>query len=228
MVGHLRKALGADRVQTQPPGYLLRVSADETDLGRFERLVRDALDLRGEARAKTLRTALELWRGAPLADFTYEAFAQGEIRRLEEQRLATLEERIGADLECGRHAELAGELEPLVDSQPFRERLRGQLMVALYRSGRQAESLQSYHDGRRALVDELGIEPGRPLQDLFSRILRQDPQLELVIGGSVRSEGDQLQAVKRGARRRPARDRPRAGGERRRNARGWRRPIGTG
>jgi DNA-binding SARP family transcriptional activator len=197
MVSQLRKTLGHDRVETRAPGYLLNVTAEETDLGRFDRLVQGARELRGEARAKTLRRALGLWRGAPLADFVYDAFAQGEIRRLEELRLATLEERIEADLACGRHAELVGELEPLVTAQPFRERLRGQLMVALYRSGRQAESLQAYHDGRRGLVDELGIEPGRPLQELFSRILRQDPQLELGESGRVGSTGgEQLEAIK--------------------------------
>jgi DNA-binding SARP family transcriptional activator len=197
MVSQLRKTLGHDRVDTCAPGYRLNAGPEETDLGRFDQLVRDARELRGEARATTLRTALALWRGPPLADFAYEAFAQGEIRRLEELRLATLEERIEADLECGRHGELVGELEPLVESQPFRERLRGQLMVALYRSGRQAESLQAYHDGRRVLVDELGIEPGRPLQDLFSRILRQDPLLELGAAGDARSSGsDQLEAIK--------------------------------
>jgi DNA-binding SARP family transcriptional activator len=197
MVSQLRKTLGHDRVDTCAPGYRLNAGPEETDLGRFDQLVRDARELRGEARATTLRTALALWRGPPLADFAYEAFAQGEIRRLEELRLATLEERIEADLECGRHGELVGELEPLVESQPFRERLRGQLMVALYRSGRQAESLQAYHDGRRVLVDELGIEPGRPLQDLFSRILRQDPLLELRAAGDARSSGsDQLEAIK--------------------------------
>jgi DNA-binding SARP family transcriptional activator len=196
MVSQLRKTLGHDRVETRAPGYRLNASPEETDLGRFDRLVSDARQLRGEARANTLRTALALWRGPPLADFAYDAFAQGEIRRLEELRLAALEERIEADLECARHGELAGELEPLVTDHPFRERLRGQLMVALYRSGRQAESLQIYHDGRRGLVDELGIEPGRPLQELFSRILRQDPQLEV---GDDRASGpaggEELQAI---------------------------------
>jgi DNA-binding SARP family transcriptional activator len=197
MVSQLRKTLGRDRVDTCAPGYRLNVSPEETDLGRFDRLVRDAAELRGEARAKTLRTALALWRGPPLADFAYDAFAQGEIRRLDELRLTTLEERIDADLECGRHAELVGELEPLVEAQPFRERLRGQLMVALYRSARQAESLQAYHDGRRVLVDELGIEPGRPLQELFSRILRHDPQLELSReGGFGSAGGEQLEAIR--------------------------------
>jgi DNA-binding SARP family transcriptional activator len=195
MISNLRKALGAERVLTKSPGYLLTVSAKETDLGRFERLVSDARMLAGEPRARALRAALGVWRGAPLADFAFEAFAQSEIRRLEELRLSTLEERIDADLDCGRHTELVGELEPLVAEQPFREQLRAQEMLALYRSGRQAEALQAYHDGRRVLVDELGIEPGRPLQELFARILRHDPGLELEGERAVGAVDDQLQAI---------------------------------
>jgi DNA-binding SARP family transcriptional activator len=196
MVSQLRKTLGHDRVETCPPGYRLNATPEETDLGRFERFVRDSRELRGDARAKTLRTALGLWRGPPLAEFAYEAFAQAEIRRLEELRLATLEERIDADLECGRHAELVGELEPLVAEHPFREQLRGQQMLALYRSGRQAEALQTYHAGRRVLVDELGIEPGRPLQELFARILRQDQTLEAEAArGAEAMAADQLEAI---------------------------------
>src|SRR5215210_1121615 len=190
MISNLRKALGAERVETRPPGYRLIVEETETDLGRFERLVAQARELSGEPRSRTLSAALALWRGAPLADFAYEAFAQGEIRRLEEQRLSILEERIDADLQSSREHELAAELEALVEQQPFRERLRGQYMLALYRAGRQAESLQSYHDGRRDLVDELGIEPGPPLQDLFSRILRHDPALERAAAASQPSAGE--------------------------------------
>jgi DNA-binding SARP family transcriptional activator len=190
MVSSLRKALGAERLETRPPGYCLRIEQEETDLGRFERLVADAHELSGEPRSRTLAAALGLWRGPPLADFAYEAFAQGEIRRLEERRLSALEERIDADLDCGRHFELVAELEQLVAQQPFRERLRGQLMLALYRAGRQAEALQGYHDARRALVDELGIEPGRPLQDLFSRILRHDTSLELATPARAPSRGE--------------------------------------
>jgi DNA-binding SARP family transcriptional activator len=198
MVSHLRKALGADRVQTKAPGYMLRADDDETDLGRFEHLLEEARTLTGEARGRALTTALALWRGPPLADFAYEPFAQGEIRRLDELRLSTLEERIDADLECGRHAELVGELEPMVADQPFREHLRGQEMLALYRSGRQAEALQTYHDGRRVLVDELGIEPGRQLQELFSLILRHDPGLELeTVKGPRAMVGDQFEAIAR-------------------------------
>jgi hypothetical protein len=151
--------------------------------------------LAGEPRARALRAALGVWRGAPLADFAFESFAQGEIRRLEELRLSTLEERIDADLDCGRHTELVGELESLVAEQPFREQLRAQEMLALYRSGRQAEALQAYHDGRRVLVDELGIEPGRPLQELFARILRHDPGLELEGEHAVGAVDDQLEAI---------------------------------
>jgi DNA-binding SARP family transcriptional activator len=190
MVSNLRKALGAERLETRAPGYRLCVEQDETDLGRFERLVADARALSGEERSRTLSAALELWRGPPLADFAFEAFAQGEIRRLEERRLVTLEERIDADLDCGRHGDLVAELDRLVDEQPFRERFRAQLMLALYRSGRQAEALQGYHDARRALVDELGIEPGRPLQDLFARILRHDQSLELPTGVAVATDGE--------------------------------------
>ena len=140
MVSNLRKALGAERLETRPPGYRLCVEQEETDLGRFERLVADARPLSGEQRSQVLSSALALWRGAPLADFAFETFAQSEIRRLEERRLVTLEERIEADLDCGRHSELVAELEALVEQHPFRERLRAQLMIALYRAGRQAEA----------------------------------------------------------------------------------------
>src|SRR5438046_1669745 len=122
--------------------------------------------------------ALELWRGPPLADFTFDSFAQAEIARLTELRMAALEERIEADLALGQHDILVGELEALLAENPLRERLRGQLMVALYRSGRQAEALEVYRNGRRALVDELGLEPGRSLQELEGAILRRDPALE--------------------------------------------------
>ena len=122
-----------------------------------------------------LREALGLWRGPPLADFAFDSFAQEEIARLEELRLAAIEERIDADLALGRQADLVAELEALVAHHPLRERLRGQLMLALYRSGRQAEALQVYQDARHVLVEELGLEPGRALQQLEQAILRQDP-----------------------------------------------------
>ena len=121
---------------------------------------------RPERAAEALRSALALWRGPPLSDFASEPFAQGEIARLEELRLAALEERIEADLALGRHAELVSELEALVREHPLRERLRAQLMLALYRSGRQAEALAAYQQARRMLAEELGLEPGRALQEL--------------------------------------------------------------
>ena len=128
--------------------------------------------------AERLRGALGLWRGPPLADFTYEPFAQAEIARLEEARLASLEDRIEADLALGRHGQLVAELERLVREHPVRERLRGQLMLSLYRAGRQADALECYRIGRRAMIDELGIEPGRALQDLEAAILRHDAALD--------------------------------------------------
>jgi YVTN family beta-propeller protein len=125
-----------------------------------------------------LRDALALWRGPPLDEFSYEPFAGAEIARLQELHLRALEERIEAELSLGRHSDLVGELEQLVAEHPLRERLRGQLMLALYRSGRQAEALRAYEDGRRLLVEELGIEPGAALQRLEKQILIQDPALE--------------------------------------------------
>jgi DNA-binding SARP family transcriptional activator/DNA-binding CsgD family transcriptional regulator len=170
-VSTLRKALGEDRIATQSPGYRLRVREGELDLDRFEAL-------RARGGAASLREALDLWRGTPLADFAYEPFARGEIGRLEELRVGTLEQRIDADLELGHHAELVPELERLVAAEPLRERPRAQLMLALYRCGRQADALEAYQAARRALLDELGLEPGRRLQELQSAILRQDPSLD--------------------------------------------------
>jgi DNA-binding SARP family transcriptional activator len=171
-ISQLRKILGADRILTRSPGYTIRLEPGELDLERFERLVE-----RGDA--DSLREALALWRGPALADLAYEPFTQVEIARLEELRLAALEERIDADLALGRHAQLVGELEALVLQHPLRERLRGQLMLALYRSGRQAEALAAYQDVRRALVAELGIEPGSDLQRLERAMLAQDSSLDL-------------------------------------------------
>jgi DNA-binding SARP family transcriptional activator len=167
-VSYLRKLLGKDRLVTRAPGYLLRADPDEVDLIRFQRL---------QAEGK-LQDALALWRGPPLAEFSLLRFAQREIARLDELRLACLEERIETDLAAGRHAELVSELEPLVEEHPLRERLREQLLVALYRSGRQAEALAAYQDARAALVEELGIEPGKRLRELQQAILRQDPALD--------------------------------------------------
>jgi DNA-binding SARP family transcriptional activator len=177
-VSQLRKLLGADVVVTKPPGYQLRIAPEQLDLERFTRLVEESRAEPPDERAAKLRRALALWRGRPLADLGFEAFAQQEIGRLEELRLAALEDRVEADLQAGRHKDLVGELEAFADEHPLRERLRSQLMLALYRSGRQAEALQIYHDTRRVLVDELGIEPSPTLQQLHGAILRQDPRLE--------------------------------------------------
>jgi DNA-binding SARP family transcriptional activator len=183
-VYRLRKAVGQDVLETRPPGYVVRVEPGQLDLHRFEALVEQAgrdLAAGGAAgAAEALREALALWRGPALADFTYEPFAQAEAARLEELRLGALERRIEADLAVGRHAEVVGELDALVSKYPLRERLRGQLMLALYRSGRQAEALDAYQAARRTLVEELGIEPGQALQELERAILRQDPVLEPV------------------------------------------------
>jgi YVTN family beta-propeller protein len=174
----------ADVIRTRPPGYVIQLAPDDLDLARFERLVqqgRGALRAgRPEAASQLLRDALAIWRGRALADVQSEGTLRRELERLEEERLTTLELRIEADLACGRHAALVGELEALADENPYRERLRGQLMLALYRSGRQAEALAAHQDGRRLLVDELGIEPSRALQELERSILRQDPKLEEV------------------------------------------------
>src|SRR6266545_4944331 len=185
-VSRLRKALGpperaAAQLQTRAAGYVLQLAPDLLDVDRFERLRaegRKALDEGNAAVAGAkLREALALWRGPALADFAYEPFAQDEIARLDELRLSTIEDRVEADLSLGRHAELVAELEVLVAEQPLRERRRGQLMLALYRTGRQADALAAYRDGRRTLLDELGLEPSPALRELEAAILRQDASL---------------------------------------------------
>jgi DNA-binding SARP family transcriptional activator len=183
-VSQLRKALEPDGppytvLVTRPPGYMLAVGAGERDIDRFSDLVQAAREGDASAAAETLREALALWRGPPLADLAYESFAQTEAVRLEELRLEALEGRIEADLDAGRHRELVGELEALTVGHPLRERLRGQLMLALYRSGRQAEALEAYRSMRRMLSDDLGLEPSPALQDLERRILRHDRSLDL-------------------------------------------------
>jgi DNA-binding SARP family transcriptional activator len=177
-VSQLRKALGSEILETKPPGYRVNVQPGELDLDRFRALVESARAGDPAERSRTLREALSLWRGSALADFVFEAFAQPHIAHLEELRLVALEERVEADLDAAHHAELVGELEGLVEQHPVRERLRGQYMLALYRSGRQAESLDAYQEGRRILVEQLGIEPSRELQQLHGAILRQEAGLE--------------------------------------------------
>jgi DNA-binding SARP family transcriptional activator len=191
-VARLRKALPEGVLTTRSPGYMVGVAGDELDLHRFERLVDEGRSLlaRGVTAdaSQRLREALSLWRGPALADFAYESFAQSAIARLDEIRLAATELRIDADLALGRHDELVGELEALVAEHPLRERLRGCLMTALYRSGRQAEALDAYQNARRALVDELGIEPSPGLQELERAILRQDPGMDLASPTASRVE----------------------------------------
>jgi DNA-binding SARP family transcriptional activator len=194
-VSQLRKALGAEAIETRAPGYVLPAKPEETDLGRFEQLADEAHAAREPAgRAELLRDALELWRGPALAEFRDEPFAEAASRRLAELRLHALEERIDAELELGEHAHLVPELEALVEQEPLRERPRGQLMLALYRCGRQAEALERYRAGRRLLVEELGIEPGPALQELERAILQQDAALAQP-GGQPRSRGSVVCAV---------------------------------
>jgi DNA-binding SARP family transcriptional activator len=191
-ISELRKVLGSTPlIETRSPGYAIRISREQLDLNRFERLTQDADRAfgRGEARraANLLREALEMWRGGALADFAWEPFAQTSIARLEEIRLAALEQRIEAELALGRHAEQVGELEQLVAEHPLREGFRRQLMLALYRSGRQAEALDVYRTTRDALVQEFGIEPTPALRELERAILTQDPALAVERGASVPS-----------------------------------------
>jgi DNA-binding SARP family transcriptional activator/tetratricopeptide (TPR) repeat protein len=174
----LRKALGGGMPTSRPPGYVLELEPGQLDLDRFRHLLEEAKRDSGRAAAR-LEEAFALWRGPSLAEFTSEPFARVERLRLEGLRLEALEVRIEAELALGRHAAVTGELEALVAAHPLRERLRGQLMLALYRGGRQAEALAAYRAGRDTLVGELGIEPGRQLQELEQAILRQDPALEL-------------------------------------------------
>jgi len=187
-VSRLRKALaigagdGSDgMVVTREHGYELRLDPERLDAHRFERLVAEGRSELAAGRpggaACALEEALSLWRGRPLADLAYEPFAQGEIARLEELCINAQELLIEAKLALGRHAELVGQLETLIGEHPYRERLRGQLMLALYRCDRQAEALQAYQDARRTLVEELGIEPGGRLRELERAVLAQDPAL---------------------------------------------------
>lgn len=186
-IARLRKALApledenGGVVRTVSGGYLLAVSRRELDAEMFEEGVRDgrrALADGNPVRAREdLAQALELWRGPPLAEVAFEDFAQTEIRRLEELRRSALETRIGADLELGRHAEVIGELETLLGIEPARERCVGQLMTALYRSGRQADALDVYQRTRAHLASELGLEPGPALRALQAQIFEQAPAL---------------------------------------------------
>ena len=182
-VSRLRKALGEGPIATRAGGYRLEADPERIDARLYERLVADARLAIKEGRldqaAATLEQARVMWRGPPLADLAYEPFAQGEIARLADLRLAAQELYVEARMALGAHAEVIGELEALVVEHPYRERLHAQLMLALYRCDRQADALQAFQDARRALVEELGIEPGERLRDLERAILAQDPALAL-------------------------------------------------
>lgn len=185
-VSRLRAVLGDGRIERRPPGYVLNVEAGELDLDRFEALLEEARAVTAAGGAATardcLRAALALWRGRALADLEYEPFAAEEAGRLEERRLLALEALNAAELDLGGGPELIGELERLVAEHLFRERLVGQLMVALYRAGRQADALAAYQAIRRRFAEELGLEPSAELRELERRILDQDAAL----GASVR------------------------------------------
>jgi len=184
-ISRLRKILGTESMATsvlqrQHPGYVLALPPENSDLLRFELLLRRGgaeLDTDPRSASDTLAAALALWRGSPLAEFATEPFAVGEARRLEELYLIAANSRVQADLALGRHAEVIAELESLVSRYPLHEGLRGQLMLSLFRSGRQAEALSGYREFQRTLADELGIDPGQTLRDLESAILNSDPVL---------------------------------------------------
>jgi DNA-binding SARP family transcriptional activator/class 3 adenylate cyclase len=199
LVARLRRVLPADVLVTKPSGYSIEAEPDSIDIHRFEVLVEDgrralAAGAYGEASDK-LREALALWRGPPLGDFTYEPFAEPAILQLEELRITAVESRIDAELALGRHDGLIGELQSLVVEHPLRERLRGQLMRALYRSGRQAEALETYREGRGTLLEELGIDPSPGLQELERAILRQDVSVAAPAPGPLEAAPEPLSAV---------------------------------
>jgi DNA-binding SARP family transcriptional activator len=175
-VSRLRKSIGAETVLSQPPGYVLRVDPERFDLARFERLTAEARRSEPRERAEKLRAALSLWRGPALDDLAFEPFARDEAGRLEEARLAALEECLDAELALGRE-DLVAELEELVEQHPLREHFRAQLMRALYRAGRQADALAAFRDAREVLTQELGLEPGGELRAVQQAILRHDPSL---------------------------------------------------
>jgi len=187
-ISRLRRVLPPGRLNTRAPGYALRIVPEELDVSQFEQLVsegREALTARAvEQAARTLRQALSLWRGPALADFRYEPFAQAEIVRLEELHLTCLEERVEADLALGLASVLVGELRRLVSEHPLRERLRGQLMLALYRDGRQTEALEIYREFRNVLRDELGLDPSPRLRELETAILRHDSLVSPISTGT--------------------------------------------
>ena len=208
-ISRLRKTLELDgRLVSGRGGYVLEVDPMLIDTHVFERLLeegrREAAAGRTADAARTLREALSLWRGGALADLAYEPFARSEIERLEELRVAAIEERVDLELALGGHREVVAELDAMVAKHPLRERLRGQLMLALYRSGRQAEALEAYQQFRRTLSEELGLEPGPAIRELELSILARDPALDLAPGArgpgalpAAASGGDESGPVRR-------------------------------
>jgi DNA-binding SARP family transcriptional activator len=200
-ISQLRRALGpgGEQLETRPAGYVLRLAPGQLDLRRFEDLVahggRALADGDPAAAAPLLDEALGLWRGPPLADFAYAAFAQAPIARLAELRLAAIEMRAEAGLALGRHATLVAELQALVQEHPLRERLCGQLMLALYRCGRQSEALEAYRTAHRRLSEDVGLDPGPELQALERRILDRDPTLQLDPAGPPRATAPAARVV---------------------------------
>ena len=172
------RILGAEVIERQPAGYVVHVGPEQLDLARFERLVAESRAHNRKERAGKLRRRSRAGADLRLVEFPTEPFAQHEINRLEEERLTALEERIEAELELGRHAELVPEFEALVTQYPLRERLWAQLMLALYRAGRQADALAAYRRAHETFDSELGIEPGFRLRELQRAILVQDPDLD--------------------------------------------------
>ena len=211
-ITRLRKVLHGDGEQilaTCPRGYTLHVDEGAVDADRFECLLASGAHALGAGRAReaseTLRSGLGLWRGRPFGDVADEPFAEVESARLEEQRLSALETRLEADLALGRHAAIVAELEALVREHPLREGFRAQLMLTLYRCGRQAHALDAYREGRRMLVEELGIEPGPSLRRLEQAILAQDPALhpasmqnafKVVVGPARRCSWRRIQGLR--------------------------------
>ncbi len=190
-ISRLRRVLGAETIETRPPGYVLRVDPGAIDAVQFERALEASAALEPLERATALREALALWRGPPLADLAFERFAQDEVARLDELRLGALELRLDAELELGRHSDVVGEIEALARRHPTRERLRYLQMLALYRAGRQRDALRVYHETRLELVEELGLEPGEELRTLERLIIAQDPALALA--PAVAGERDDAQ-----------------------------------
>lgn len=188
-VSGLRRVLAGrpGDLRTHPPGYQLSVDTSDVDLYRFRALAHDGrraiADGEPEHGAELLRAGLALWRGPALADLVEAGYRWSEVAAVEDERLSTLEDRLDAELVCGRHREITPELEVLTATEPLRERLCQQFMLALYRSGRQADALRIYRRTREALIDSVGLEPGRELQELQRRILEHDSAIQLTVTG---------------------------------------------